>query len=251
MDIGFIIKKFITFFVEPWGMVLTMLVLGLYFLYKNRYKLAKIFISLGLGLLLLLAYPPFSNFLIQSLEDKYSKYDYQQDIKYIHVLGSGHNTDNTQPLSSQVGAIKRIIEGVIIYKQIKDSKLILTGFKGETDISNAQMNEKLALALGVKKEDIIIGTEPKDTHEEAIFTKSILGKEAFVLVTSATHLPRSMKLFKSLGLNPIPAPTEFKKGEFRGFLRIPTLGSFYKSSSAIHEYYGMLWNYIKESLHGI
>ena len=251
MDIGFMVKKFITFFVEPSGMVLTLLILGLYFLYRDRYKFAKIFLSLGLGFLLLFAYPPFANFLIQNLEDRYSKYDYQQDIKYIHVLGSGHNTDETQPLSSQVGSIRRVLEGVIIHKQIKGSKLILTGFKGKTNISNAQMNEKLALSLGVKKEDIILGIEPKDTQEEAIFTKSIVGKEPFVLVTSASHIPRSMKLFESLGLHPIPAPTNFYKDEFRGFLRVPDLDSFSKSTRAIHEYYGMLWNYIKEQIHGI
>ena len=251
MDIGFIIKKFITFFVEPSGVVLTLLVLGLYFLYRDRYKFAKIFLSLGFGLFFLFAYPPFANFLIQNLEDRYSKYDYQQDIRYIHVLGSGHNTDETQPLSSQVGAIRRILEGVIIHKQIKGSKLILTGYKGKTDISNAQMNEKVALSLGVKKEDIILGTEPKDTQEEAIFTKSIVDKEPFVLVTSATHIPRSMILFESLGLNPIAAPTKFYKDEFRGFLRVPDIESFENSTTAFHEYYGMLWNYIKEKLHGI
>ena len=244
MDIGFIIKKFVTFFIEPSGMVLSLFILGLYFLYKDRYKIAKIFLSLGFGLFFLFAYPPFANFLVQNLENKYSKYTYKQNIKYIHVLGSGHNTDKMQPLSSQVGAIRRILEGVIIYKYIKGSKLILTGYKGDTNISNAQMNEKLAISLGVKKEDIIIGSEPKDTQEEAIFTKSIVDKKPFVLVTSASHMPRSIKLFESLGLKPIPAPTDFKKREFIGFLRMPNLDAFDNSTKAIHEYYGMLWSYI-------
>ena len=251
MDIGFIIKKFITFFVEPSGIVLILVLLGLYFLYRDRYKFAKIFLSLGFGLFFLFAYPPLSNFLMQHLENRYPKYDYKHDIKYIHVLGAGHTTDKKQQLSSQIGGIRRVIEGIVIHNRIKDSKLVFTGFKGTTNISNAQMNANLAIALGVKSKDIIKGDKPKDTKEEAMFVKSIVGEESFVLVSSASHLPRAMKIFKSLGLHPIPAPTSLRSGEFKGFLRLPTLRSFYNSSLAIHEYYGMLWSYIKVQLNGI
>jgi len=244
MEFGFLIKKFVTFFMEPLGTVLMLFVIGLYFLFSNKNSLAKVFLSLALGILLLFSYQPFSNFLVKNLENQYPKYDYKQDIKYIHVLGSGHNTDESQPLSSQV-ASKRVLEGVIIHFKTPDSKLIFTGYEGNTNITNAQMNTKLALALGVKEEDIIINGKPKDTKEEAIFTKSILGDESFVLVTSATHMPRSMKLFKSLGLNPIPAPTAFYKDESAKFFNSPDIDSLENSRMAVHEYIGILWSMIK------
>jgi len=246
MDLGFILKKTITFFVEPFGMVLTLLTIGIYFLYTNRNRYAKLFISLGFFILLLFSNPPFSNYLVEKLEGKHPKYGYQENIKYIHVLGSGHNTDKFQPLSSQVSSIKRAIEGIIIHKRIKGSKLIFTGFKGGTNISNAKMNEKLAIALGVKKENIIIGSLPKDTKEEAVFVKSIVEKKQFILVTSASHMPRAIKLFKSVDLSPIPAPTNFYKNEVKSYLGIPNIGSLEISRIAIHEYLGILWSKIKE-----
>ncbi|MEA2098581.1 MAG: ElyC/SanA/YdcF family protein [Campylobacterota bacterium] len=198
-------------------------------------------------MLFLFSYPPFSNFLIQNLEDRYIKYDDKEDIKYIHVLGHGHNTDITQPLSSNISSagVKRVIEGVILHKQIDGSKLIFTGYEGSTNISNAQMNANLALALGVEAQNMIINPKPKDTAQEAEFTKSILDKKPFILVTSASHMARSMKLFESLGLNPIAAPTNFYKKEFRGFLIAPNVGSFNISRVAMHEYLGILWNEIK------
>ena len=110
--------------------------------------------------------------------------------------------------------------------------------------SNAQMNARLAKALGVKEQDMIVNPLPKDTKEEAIFAKELLGEEPFILVTSATHMPRSMRLFTSVGLEPIAAPTDFKKDETK-FLDAPSIQNFHNSQRAIHEYLGMLWNSIR------
>ena len=49
---------------------------------------------------------------------------------------------------------------------------------------------------GIPKEDIIIHNTPKDTKEEAIKIKELLGDERFILITSASHMPRSMAIFK-------------------------------------------------------
>ncbi len=250
MEIGFFLKKFITFFIEPFGMVFTLFVLSLYFLLTKKDVLGKTILSLAIGILFLYSYPPFSNYLISNLENQYPKYNYKSDIEYIHILGNGHNTDISQPLSSQIsdGGIKRDLEGIIIHKRVKNSTIIFTGYAGNTNIPNAIMNSKLAQLLGVDKKDMIINPNPKDTREEAIFTKSIVGTKPFVLVTSATHMPRSIMLFRSLGLNPIPAPTNFYKNEFKGYLRTPNIYSFYKSKIAIHEYIGILWVKLKQKV---
>lgn len=244
MSLGFLAKKFITFFVEPFGLVVTLLTVGLLLLHVKRIRAAKIMLFLGLFLLLLFSYPPFTNFLVLNLENQYSKFDYKQNVKYIHVLGNGHNTDQSQPISSQIsdGGTKRVLEGVIIHKQMPKSKIIFTGYEGKTDTSNAVMNAKLANALGVKYDNMIINAEPTDTKEEALFTKTLVGNEPFILVTSATHMPRAMMIFTSLGMHPIPAPTNYYKSEFRGYLQVPKPVYFYISSIAIHEYLGILWN---------
>lgn len=248
MDIGFFLKKIVTFFVEPFGLISTLFFVGLVFLFLEKNRFAKLSLGASFMLLLLFSYDPFSNFLVKNLEDKYLKYAYNTDIKYIHVLGSGHNTDPSQPISSNIGdaGIKRVLEGVLIHKNISGSKLIFTGYEGDTNTSNAQMNANLAMALGVDKDDIIIGEEPKDTLEEAYFTKNIVGESTFVLVTSATHMSRSMELFKSLGLNPVAAPSAFYKKEFDGYMKEPNIYSLRNSQMAVHEYIGILWNKLKK-----
>ena len=250
MEIGFFLKKTISYFVEPFGMVLALFVIGLYFLFTKSEGKAKVFLSFGFIIMFLYSYQPFSNFLVTNLENKYPKYDYKSDVKYIHVLGNGHSDDLSQPLSSRMGStsLMRDIEGILIHLNTENSKLIFTGFAGTLDISTAQMNTDFAMALNVKIKDIIMNDRPKDTQEEAVFIKSILTNEPFVLVTSATHMPRAMMLFKSLGLNPIPAPTNFYKEKFEGYFRLPRIDYFRKSQIAMHEYIGILWSKLKASI---
>jgi len=249
MEFGFLLKKLITYFIEPFGLILSLFLLGIYLLFIKKDILAKTFLVISFLLLFLFSYSPFSNFLVKNLEDRYTKYNYKHDVKYIHVLGSSHTTDVSQPISSKINhfGTKRILEAVIIHKNIEGSKIIFTGYKGNTEVSNARMNADLAISLGVEEKNIIINGEPKDTKEEANFTKTILDtNESFILVTSASHMPRSMQLFKSLGLNPIPAPTDFHKKSNYTLFGKPELRNLYISQIAMHEYFGMLWNSIKE-----
>ena len=249
MEFLFLAKKVITFFIEPLGLILTLTSIGLYFLYKSSYTKAKFFLSFSLLLLLFLSYPPVGNFLIQQLESQYSKYDYKDyDIAYIHVLGNGHYENNKWPLSSQIGnaSLKRTIEGITIYKKLNkpNIKLIFTGYSGfGNTIPNAEINASIARIADIGNQNIIINGGPKDTKEEVDFAKSILGDSSFILVTSAAHMPRAMKLFKDLGLNPIAAPTDFR-GKDLQLLKAPSIGSLQLSRIAIHEYLGAAWSYL-------
>ncbi|MBA1433163.1 MAG: YdcF family protein [Epsilonproteobacteria bacterium] len=252
-ELGFLLKKFISFFVEPLGLIVTLLAVGIYYFYaKNENKAEKFFLA-SLFLLLLFSYPPFANYLIKGLENQYPKYSYNEEVKYIHVLGNGHNADAMQPLSSRISdaGIKRDIEGIIIHKHMPDTKIIFTGYEGKTDISNAQMNAALAQELNVSRSSLLINPLPKDTKEEALFTKTVIGDASFILVTSATHMPRAMMLFESLGMHPIAAPTAYYTSEFQGWMRAPTARSFYLSTIAIHEYIGIAWEKLKAVLHEI
>ena len=250
MSILFFFKKLIGFFLEPFGMVSLLFVLGLYFLYRNNIIRAKQFLLASFFLLFLFSYPPFANFLVKNLENQYPKYDYKTSIEFIHVLGNGHNTDASQPISLHLNdtETKRVLEGIIIHNQTPNSKIIFTGYGGESNTTNAKMNAILASALGVNEEDMVVNGKPVDTREEAKFTKTIVGKNPFVLVTSATHIPRAMMIFRSYGMNPIAAPTNFYKEDFRGYLVKPEARYFFLSTVAVHEYLGMVLAIIRSNI---
>ena len=240
----FFLKKFISFFIEPYGTFLTLFLLSLIFLWLKKYNLAKKILTFSFFYFLLLSYPIFSNFLISNLENKYKPYKYNKDISYIHSLGCGHNDDISMPYSAMIydGCLKRVIEAVVIYNKTNNAKIIFTGGVDLTHkYSTSYINKKLALELNVPKQDIIISQKEKDTKDEAYFAKKIIKNKKFVLVTSATHMPRAMLIFKNQHLHPIPAPTDFKKKQIKSYFKMPSLTAFKNSQIAIHEYIGIIW----------
>lgn len=248
------LKKTLAFFLEPLGLVLILSLIGFYALVKKKYNRAQIFLGLSLLFLLSFSYPPIANFLVKNLEDTYPTFSAKQhpNITYIHVLGFGHNQDTSQPISSRLDAttIKRISEGVLIYKQLSASNTWLIfsgGTSKENAISSGEMAANFAMALGVASTNIIIDTKAKDTEDEARFAQKITQNKPLVLVSSASHLPRAVQLFQSYGLKPIPAPTNFYKQPTR-WLTPPSISALHISQTAIHEYLGCLYERLSTSI---
>ena len=167
-------------------------------------------------------------------------------VKWIVVLGGGNMSDPKIPVTSQLSeaAMVRLIEAVRLHNRIPESKLILSGGGVSGLISEAETMPRIAKAIGVNQEDLVLETDSKDTEDQARLIKPIVGNEEFILVTSAAHMPRSMALFKKLGMQPIPAPTNHLTYESQGINPgsfFPSSGGLRKVESALHEYLGLVW----------
>jgi len=235
----------------PISIGLILLFLGIVFLLIKNYKKAKIFLIISFIWIALIGYSPFSNYLIQPLENQYKSYiNINPKIKYVLVLGSGHVSNEEISNISQLSttALMRLSEGIRIYRQLDQAKLIVSGYAGDDSVPHAIISKKVAISLGVPKEDILTQEEAKDTQEEAIYVKKIVSNDKFILVTSASHMPRSMRIFEALNLNPIAAPTDFLSKEDGDYLREPSGKEIRKTEKAMHEYLGMLWHDLVEKI---
>lgn len=243
----FLFKKIVSAFLLPLPIGLFLLLIAFYFLMRNSYKKAKVFLFLGLSWFVLLSFQPISNAIISPLENSYKALLEIPKVQYILVLGSGHKTNKNLSITSQLGstAVVRLNEGIKIYKKLDNAKLIVSGYKGFDKNYHSFMSKKLALDLGIKKENIIKMDKPKDTRQEAIEAKKIIGTNPFILVTSASHMKRSMLLFGKLGLKPIAAPTYHLAKEEKNFSSIFSSENLYKVKVAFHEYLGLIWAYLK------
>ena len=247
----FILKKIISCFLYPLPLSLLISFLGLYLLwFTSKQKTGKILVSIGLIILTLFSYSVISNKLLRPLEREYNSFETKNSsglekedestIKFVVVLGGGYFKDPEFPLLSQIGrrSLVRLIEGIRIYRKYPESKLLLSG--GGT----AEVMARVAREIGVPERDIILESKSKDTKDEARFIKPMIGNEPFVLVTTASHIPRSMALFKKLGMNPIPSPIGHLVSGRRGLSRysfFPGTVNLRKTELAIHEYLGLTW----------
>jgi len=255
----FILKKIISAFLFPLPFSLLLSFLGLYLLwFTTKQRAGKIVVSVGLVILTLFSYRVIADKLLRPLERQYDAFEMndsssltpiiknEDSIKFVVVLGGGHTSDPELPLISQIGkgSLVRLIEGIRIYRKYPGAKLLLSGGNVHDPVSEAEIMARVAMEIGIPERDIILESESKDTRDEALFIKPIVGSEPFVLVTTASHIPRSMALFKKLGMNPIPSPIGHSVRDRQGlhyYSFFPNTGNLFKTELAIHEYLGLTW----------
>ena len=217
--------------------------------------MGKVFLTVSIALLGLLSYGQVTNMLAKPLEQKYpplTDFRAYEGVKWIVVLGGGSSVDPSLPASTYLSdaSLFRVSEGIFIHNRLPRTKLILTGmsrFDGMTPM--AEVMGDVAEEWGVAPEDIVIEKKAADTKDHPIYVKEIVGKDRFVLVTSASHMPRAMGLFRKQGMEPIPAPTDYmfrdREGGFRLGMFIPSAGALEKVGRAVHEYLGILWGKVR------
>jgi uncharacterized SAM-binding protein YcdF (DUF218 family) len=248
---GFVLKKIISTFLMPLPLGVLFILLGIFFLTKQKYRRAKYLLTFSVLWLFVFSYSPVVDTLLYQIESSYPTLKKApQESKYIYLLGGGHNDDERLPITSQVSSesVVRLTEAIRLYRELENKpKIIVSGYSGPySNTPHATMQNRLAQALGIPKTDIIISPEPQDTEEEAINAKNIIGSRKFILVTSAYHMKRSMIWFEKQGLHPTPAPT-YHQATNKNYKYTDILSSHALMNSRVifHEVLGMLWQKIK------
>ena len=245
---GFLLKQTLGFWLMPLSLCVLLIGLGLCLLwFSKRQRLGKIVTSGGLVLLLLFSWQPSATELLRPIEQRYAGFNSAHAVDYVVVLGSLVESDPSVPQHSHLSASARarLLEGLRIARAQPHSTLIVSGYGGNNHISCAQAYAQMAISLGLDASRIIKLELPRDTEEEAMAVKSIVGAQPMALVTSASHMPRAFEFFRQQGLNASAAPTfHLAKYSQSRSLRFNASGLL-KSERAIYEYLGMAWQWLK------
>lgn len=145
----------------------------------------------------------------------------------------------------------RIMQAIQLYKDGDIDKILITSGSGSitySDIKEAPLIKRFLRTLEIPDEDILIESESKNTHENALFSKPILDKEApegrYLLITSAFHMRRGVGCFNKVGIQITPFSTDRYTGGPRrwaiDFLLIPNVDAFQTWNVLIHEITGYL-----------
>lgn len=250
----FILKKIISGIIMPLPAVMILLALGLILIWPlKKKKMGWIVAAISFLFFLLLGYGIIGDLMLNDLENRYpapTGIESHTSVKWVVVLGGGMNSDPRLPITSQLsnGSAVRTIEGVRIYRCLKDAKLLFSGGPVFNPVPEGEGMAQLALALGVPRDEMMTEILSRDTEEQARLIKSLVGADSIFLVTSAVHMPRSMALFGKAGIPCIAAPTDFlckKELQFNPGRLFPGYSGFRKAEAGWHEYLGMYYSRIK------
>jgi uncharacterized SAM-binding protein YcdF (DUF218 family) len=111
----------------------------------------------------------------------------------------------------------RLLHTLWLYRAGRIRKIIVSGGSGAIGAKVARSEaEELRILLrlaGVPAQDILLETESRNTHENALNTKALLARhpeiKSLVLITSAFHERRAMGCFRRAGLEPAVFPASY------------------------------------------
>lgn len=251
------LSKLLPLFFYPLGLVSVSLVVALVTL-RKRPRTATVAIAFSLSLLLLCGNAWVAKSLVRSLEWQNIPSPQMPNAEAIVVLG-GATKSGFFPRPgvdlSETG--DRVIYAAQLYRQKKAPLIILSGgridWRGSGASESADMASILT-SIGIPLEAIVEEPDSLNTYQNAVNVKKILqsqGIKRVLLVTSAMHMPRSLKIFQRQDIDVIPAPTDFlvSQGELqelgstpKGALLnlLPDSNNLHQFTLALKEYLGNL-----------
>ncbi|MBD1851042.1 YdcF family protein [Leptolyngbya sp. FACHB-711] len=250
-------SKLLPLLIYPLGLSCFLLIIALFTVWK-RPRLTAGCIGLALALLLLTSNRSVSAALVRSLEQQYLPPANLPTAEAIVVLGGATKSQSPpRPWIDVMEAGDRPIHGARLYLEGKAPLVILSGgrisWQGGGDPESADM-AKLVEALGVPRSAIVQDPTSLNTRENAVNVKQLLQSRRInriLLVTSAMHMPRSIQIFKKLGIEALPAPTDFLiadqefaaangSSEARLLSLLPDIDGLYGFTRALKEYIGIV-----------
>ena len=111
----------------------------------------------------------------------------------------------------------RMTEAVALALRYPQAKFIFSG--GSADLlgkshkmTEAEAARRLFESMGLPPGRVTLEDRSRNTWENALFTRDLVQPKAgerWLLVTSATHLPRSVGIFRNVGFDVIPWPAHY------------------------------------------
>lgn len=242
----------IKFFLSPFTWLVLLMLFGIIlYLLRKRSTAVKVFFGAAI-LFFVITTPWLPDLMIDSVENQYPR---QFNLSMVDtsasydilVLGSGHSYDTSLPAKDQLNpsALSRLTEGVRIWRMMPKSRLILSGYSPDFPPSQAEVLAASAISLGVDPKRVYVQTKPTITYEEAKEYKRLFADSThkLIIVTSAYHIPRAVVLFRSQGLDVIPASTfHLHKRSLHAKVQwLPEIDNLEKMEKATTEWVGMAY----------
>ena len=246
----FYFSKIFWFFAQPLNLAIFLLLVGLASTLFGWRRLS--FAGFGAaGLILVLsAWTSLGALMLAPLEDRFRRPQaLPESIDGIVVLGGGfEGAINLARGGYELnGGGDRLVEAAVLARRFPGAKVLVSGGTGTLlldGVGDAATAPRLLTALGVAPERLLLEQRSRDTYENAIFSRDLARPapgEAWLLVTSAFHMPRAVALFRKAGFPVIPWPVDYRTSgrEGIGLFRDNPADSLQNATTALREWLGL------------
>ncbi|MFZ9498066.1 MAG: YdcF family protein [Polynucleobacter sp.] len=258
----FITSKIVQFVIEPLNLIFLATLLGWFFLTIRKTVLTNRLLALAVIGFLAVGYLPIPEALTRVLEDAVPKPSIQNlnpdQFAGIIILGgaiSGEDIASDRGEVSIGSAAERVTKGLELIRKYPDKPFIFSGFSGR--VNPRGMSEADAFKQLIQEQGLSSATsntahyenQSRNTYENAIYSKKIMdtiyqqspGQQAkpWLLVTSASHMYRSTKIFEKQGIPIIAVPVDYQTANTLQWREFDLTEGAFLWNKLLHEYIGI------------
>ena len=212
------LSKFLPLWFYPLGFIWLLLILYLVLSWKQSGERRWRWIVLLVVIIIFIGgnrWVP--SLLTRSLEWRYFPPTTLPTNSTVVLLGGGTESQQYPRQMTEVnGAGDRVLYGAKLYNSGIAGQILLSGgnieWSGSRTSTPAQDMASILMMVGVPENVLILQNQSQNTAEDAQYSADILhelGVDEIVLVTSASHMMRSVALFEKQGFTVIPAPADY------------------------------------------
>ncbi len=251
----FVASKVLEFFFAPSHLLIFCVLVGAILAF-TRFRRFGAWLTLVSAILLAsIGFGPIGSFLVGPLEARFPELrDNMEPPDGIVVLGGSVDEE----LSAERGhvvfteAAQRLTAPIELKRRFPKARLVFTGGSGRlvgSGATEAEAVRRFWRAVGIDQGDVLYEDRSRNTIENAEFTQALVqpkSGERWLLVTSASHMPRSIGIFRKIGFPVIAYPVDFHTTGEIWRPRIPhsTSRGIGLTDLAAHEWIGLLINRI-------
>lgn len=203
--------------IAPESLLVIVVVLAWGLLVRGAVRWARRILGAAAAALLLMAVLPVGEWVLYPLESRFPPNpQLPQRIAGIIVLGGAEDSARTAAWGRVTvnEAAERFIGSLALARRYPEAKVLFTGGSGSVTDQGSKgsgVAAQLYLELGLEPSRLVLESESRNTAENATLGKALarpVPGEAWVLVTSAYHMPRAVGAFCKAGWPVIPYPVD-------------------------------------------
>ena len=203
---------------EPANILLALLVIGAVLLWLPWRRAGRRVITATVLVMCLIGALPIGHLLMTVLENRFpTVHSVEQPIDGIIVLGGAFNALITEQRGQlAIGdPSERLTEFVALGRLFPAAKMVFSGGTGSLfrpDLKEAVLAHRFFTDMGFDAARVIYESESRSTFENAAFSYDLVKPakgERWLLVTSASHMPRAVGCFRKVGWEVIAYPVDY------------------------------------------
>jgi uncharacterized SAM-binding protein YcdF (DUF218 family) len=248
----FIIGKMLTMLLLPTALMVECAVLGLLL---SRWPIGRALLIVAIVAMTTCLLLPINSWAIQPLEDRFPAVTAPPEkVDGIVVLGGAIDdlTSRDRGTPTLTAAANRLTTFVVLAQRYPRAKLVFTGGSGaiEQGVSNEAEYARILLEqLGLPADRVVFEDASRTTWENAVNTYALVKPqptESWILLTSASHMPRAVGVFRKVGWALLPWPVGYQSRDHISAYAQSLGAKLAMLDGATHEWLGLAIYYLQD-----